>query len=144
MGEQGGKKIIIGILVSLVLIIAFGILAIPKIVEVNREKSMKTAFDIQIRSELSQIRSNAEQYYYGNGDGSYIGFDSSNSWKQVSTEIPDCTGQDSYQINISDQEYVIWSPLCSEEGFHCVDSERTSENFQEKIGEGYSCQEVFD
>lgn len=112
--------------------------------------STASAYDTQIKSELSQIRSNAEQYYYDN-DGNYLNYSSSEEWENLKENIPDCSvdilGEDSYQINIGDngQDYVAWAPLCEDENFYCVDSQGDAGEYEDEPVnlEGVSCDEVF-
>lgn len=112
-----------------VLFILFLIMS-PHIYDVIDE--MKTPWDdyrvsdTQIQSELSKIRSSAEQYYHEN-DESYTGYKDSSEWSRMKNEIPDCSVKilqkesssdynnfDEYQINITNdgQSYVIWAPYC--------------------------------
>lgn len=125
--------------------------------------SRNRAFDTQIRSELSQIRSNAEMYYYDN-DGAYEGFKDSDGWKEIKSEIPDCsisrlegdaanavaTEAAQYQINVEDgeraQSYAAWAPLCAEEAFFCIDSDGNARQYDSGTvnPEGEDCEGVFE
>ncbi len=121
-------------LIELLVVVAIiGILSGIAFVSISGAR--ESAYDTQIRSELSQIRSNAEQYYYGDGDGSYDGYDTSKGWEGIRGEIPACsaskqtvgtnTGEgdgidaSTYQITIEGgstaQSYAAWAPLCGEE-----------------------------
>ncbi len=99
----------------------------------NMQIASAEAYDTHIRAELSQSRTKAEQYYYDN-KGSYQGYDDSSEWKDIESEIPDCSaqilGESEYQINIANdgQNYVSWAPLCAESQevenpvYYCVDA----------------------
>ena len=144
MNKKGGKKILIGIIVALVLVIVFIVFILPGLTLVNIDSQREAAYDTQIRSELMQVRSNAENYYYGEGDGYYSGYDDSDDWQELFQEIPRCAEYDSYQINVSEDEFVAWSSLCSEDKYYCVDSTGVDEEFEEKVeDDGYGCREMF-
>ncbi len=125
-------------LIELLVVIAIiGILSGIAFVSISGAR--EGAYDTQIRSELSQIRSNAEQYYYDplGGRGSYENYDTSSGWENIKDQIPPCSvaylpdAVDSeYQISISDnfQRYAAWAPLCapSEDDnvvYYCIDSD---------------------
>ena len=77
-------------LIELLVVVAIiGILSGIAFVSISRAR--QSAYDAQIRSELSQIRSNAEQFYYGSGDGSYHGYHDSSGWRRIQGEIPGCS-----------------------------------------------------
>ncbi len=139
-------------LIELLVVIAIiGILS--GIAFVSIRGARESAYDTQIRSELSQIRSNAEQYYYDSG-GAYYEYSTSDGWTNLAEQIPPCsvalqeagtnTGDNSedytdfddatevYQITIEDgeqaQSYAAWAPLCADdddgdEVYYCVDSD---------------------
>ena len=126
-------------LIELLVVVAIiGILSGIAFVSISGAR--ESAYDTQIRSELSQIRSNAEQFYYGSGDGSYHGYDTASGWENIQNEIPSCsvallnsdaseavsvgtTDFESYQLNIEGadgpgdeyaQSYAAWAPLCGD------------------------------
>ena len=124
-------------LIELLVVVAIiGILSGIAFVSISGAR--ESAYDTQIQSELSQIRSNAEQYYYDQGgtyggnlegvDGYYL----STGWAQIADQLPPCsvaligenTGQHSgdhegldasqvYQISVGNQAYAAWAPLCA-------------------------------
>ena len=126
-------------LIELLVVVAIiGILSGIAFVSISGAR--ESAYDTQIQSELSQIRSNAEQHYYDQGgtygpdvDGAQSYYDS-DGWVQIATEIPPCSialldvdnayGDDSgahedltqesvYQISVGNQAYAAWAPLCA-------------------------------
>ncbi len=123
-------------LIELLVVVAIiGILSGIAFVSISGAR--ESAYDTQIRSELSQIRSNAEQWYYdtAGGNGSYNNYDTAPGWENIMNEIPGCaqailnetpdahgedviTGEEhlQYQLTIQDtespQRYAAWAPLC--------------------------------
>ena len=126
-------------LIELLVVVAIiGILSGIAFVSISGAR--ESAYDTQIQSELSQIRSNAEQHYYDQGgtygpdvDGAQSYYDS-DGWVRIATEIPPCSialldvdnayGDDSgahedltqesvYQISVGNQAYAAWAPLCA-------------------------------
>jgi len=79
------------------------------------EKRRARRSDFVIKSELSQVRTEAELYFMDND--SYIGF---------TTDLvpPKCSG-DNYIIQISPdgQKYLIYARLCKKDALWCLDSE---------------------
>ena len=159
-------------LIELLVVVAIiGILSGIAFVSISGAR--ESAYDTQIRSELSQIRSNAEQYYYGDGDGSYYEYELSSGWQAVASEIPACsaakqdpavnvagtTGIDetTYQLAIEGtstaQSYAAWAPLCGEEYddgttvhtvYYCADSEgNAGEYYEINDVSGTLCSDVF-
>jgi len=116
--------------------------------EDSLEESRFPAYDTQIRSQLSQVRSFAEMHYYDEG-GTYEGFENSENWNNLAYEIPECSkdrlpqGEESYRITIDDQEYAAWAPLCSSEGYYCVDSTGESREFTGNPIREISCNRAF-
>ena len=118
-----------------------------------------SAYDTQIRSELSQIRSNAEQWYYDAG-GRYAGYEESPGWTSIYNRIPPCatallpTGVDlNYQASVDDngQAYAAWAPLCGDKGdedatvYYCVDSTGSAQRWVGLEDQtASSCEEMFD
>ncbi len=151
--------IISGVLFLIMLIIVVGLSIIAYF---SIDDARLSAYDTQIRSELSQIRSNAEQYYYR--DGTYQGYDdvADSGWERIKGQIPDCSANilddgdylsdgTSYQIAVYEDTYAAWAPLCAEtrDGAdfvsYCVDSEGTSDYFEGSPVnlEGEICAQVF-
>jgi len=118
----------------MILVDIIAIISAILFISVPNQKAELRAFDAQIRAELSQVRSNAELWYYdyNGGNGSYKNFHKSSGWEVVSTRIPNCSkallddqndpmGSESYQLIIQDnnnapfpyQRYIAWAPLCS-------------------------------
>ena len=157
-------------LIELLVVVAIiGILSGIAFVSISGAR--ESAYDTQIRSELSQIRSNAEQYYYGDGDGSYYEYELSSGWQAVASEIPACSaakqeaanlGQsgttvDTYQLTVASsstaQSYAAWAPLCGEEYddgttvhtvYYCADSEgNAGEYYEINDVSGTLCSDVF-
>ncbi len=149
-------------LIELLVVVAIiGILSGIAFISISGAR--ESAFDTQIRSELSQIRSNAEQYYYSQG-GTYNppndsdeSYDQSAGWDNIKGEIPPCSadllddGEDlEYQINVTNQHYVAWAPLCSETEndtdpvFYCIDSEGNAGEYQTIDNENATnCEDLF-
>ncbi|MGM0438977.1 MAG: type IV pilin protein [Patescibacteria group bacterium] len=141
-------------LIELLVVVAIiGILSGIAFVSISGAR--ESAYDTQIQSELSQIRSNAEQYYYDNG-GTYAGYDSSDGWSRIYGEIPMCSvalleGTDpaeEYQISIEGQSYAAWAPLCAaSEGstvYYCVDSEGNAGEYEGTPDDSQtSCENIF-
>ena len=148
-------------LIELLVVVAIiGILSGIAFVSISGAR--ESAYDTQIRSELSQIRSNAEQYYYGQGSGTYSGYDSDTNagWDNIKGEIPACSvammlgdaadavveagTEEEYQISIEDgdyaQSYAAWAPLCGEENefedpiYYCVDSDGNAGEYHQGDG----------
>ncbi len=151
--------IILGVLFLTVLVVFGGLFII---ISYFSTSCTKVSYDTRIRSELSQIRSNAEQYYYR--DGTYQGYDdvADSGWERIKGQIPDCSANIlddgdylndgiNYQITVTPQEYAAWAPLCTETEetadfvSYCVDSEGTADNFEGSPVdlEGESCAQVF-
>ncbi len=147
MRKNGGFTLI----ELLVVVAIIGILA--GIAFVSISEARLSAYDTQIRSELSQIRSNAEQYYYR--DGTYEGYDddgADSGWDRVKGQIPGCSADqlpdgadEEYQIAVDSQAYAAWAPLCSEEVYYCVDSTGAADNFDGNptTNGNFSCEDVF-
>ncbi len=156
-------------LIELLVVVAIiGILSGIAFVSISGAR--QSAYDTQIRSELSQIRSNAEQWYYDAG-GEYTGYEGSPGWTGIQDRIPPCsrailgdtgavTGTTtigettSYQLHVGPQAYAAWAPLCGDEDedenpvYYCVDSTGLAERFRSGVtGQTYdsdtSCVEVF-
>ncbi len=93
------------------------------------------AFNTKIKSELSQVRSNAESYFYRGGRGHYTGYDESDGWDRIADKVPACSraimGESEYQIRIDDggdpdsyaQKYIAWAALCGTDPqlYYCID-----------------------
>ncbi len=127
-------------LIELLVVVAIiGILAGIAFISISGAR--EAAFDTQIRSELGQIRSNAEQYYYNN-EGSYTGYDEpGTAWDDIADDLPNCSAAihdeegyenpDQYQIEIESgdyaQSYMAWAALCAESEedvvYYCIDSD---------------------
>ncbi len=158
-------------LIELLVVVAIiGILSGIAFVSISGAR--ESAYDTQIRSELSQIRSNAEQYYYGDGDGSYNDYEDSQGWQNIASEIPACsaakqdsenlgesgTDADTYQLTVEGsstaQSYAAWAPLCGEEYddgtevhtvYYCADSDGSAGEYYEVVDtSATSCGDVFD
>lgn len=89
--------------------------------------------DVDIRSNLSQVRNDAEMYYYKEGGESYSNYKYSEGWKELSRAIPKCSRErlkeelaanypEEYQLKIRGEEYIAWAPLCRTETVYCIDS----------------------
>ncbi len=158
-------------LIELLVVIAIiGILS--GIAFVSIRGARESAYDTQIRSELSQIRSNAEQYYYDSG-GAYFGYEDHDGWTNIAEQIPPCSvalledggmeGEHSetteeYQLTIEDsdqaQSYAAWAPLCADETdggdtvYYCVDSDGDAGRYYgtggTSVGTETDCDELFD
>jgi len=94
-----------------------------------------------IRSNLLQINSTAEQFWFSDEQGSYEGLSDELRAKDMLEELPGCSAEiqeklgyenpQEYQIDISEDgtAYLAWAPLCnyceSEEEiiYYCVDSD---------------------
>ena len=137
-----GSKAKIGFKVlSLALILFFLIIVFfVAITTINPQKG--PAPDTSIRSDLSQIRSNAEQFWFSDEQrGSYEGLRDQIRAKNILEELPDCSVEiqedlgyqnpQEYQIKISEDgmAYLAWAPLCSyyedkrKVVYYCVDSD---------------------
>ncbi len=72
-------------------------------------------YDIDIRFQFNAIRAEAQMWNINN-EGSYEGFDDSDEWIEASQRAPECSkevmGEDEYQINVLEEEYVAWAGLC--------------------------------
>lgn len=127
-------------LIELLVVVAI-IAILSAIAFVSIQGARLRAFDTQIRAELSQVRSNAELYYYdvAGGNGSYLNYPSSTGWTTLANKIPGCSrallqatdllGATSYQVVVqqgaSPQRYIAWAPLCTNPDAnraYCVDS----------------------
>jgi len=149
-------------LIELLVVVAIiGILSGIAFVSISGAR--ESAYDTQIKSELTQVRSNAEMHYYDN-DGSYYGYEDSDGWRDIKNEIPECsisrleidfadvlvTEHEEYQINVEDNEqaqsYVAWAPLCAKEAFFCIDSRGNAQEYDSEFvnPEGVDCEEVFE
>ena len=142
-------------LIELLVVIAI-IAILSGIAFLSIRDARNAAFDTQIKSEVSQIRTNAEQYYYD--DGSYTDYATTEGWGRIATEIPSCSqsfletginiGNNSddhsdiddattvYQINTGARSYAAWAPLCSDSTdsniiYYCVDSEGNAGEYSE-------------
>ncbi len=130
-------------LIELLVVVAI-IAILSGIAFISIQGARLRAFDTQIRSELSQIRSNAEMYYY-EAEGEYGDYRNSSGWETIKNKIPGCSqailaeqGYDPsnvYQLEIEDvsnpQNYIAWAPLCSEDDgegarIYCVDARGNS------------------
>ncbi len=92
-------------------------------------------FDAQIKSDISNIRTDLEKWYYI--DGTYSEYNQDSNFRQLSVMMPECSriylkpGQRGYQLRIhsNGQSYIFWSPLCAksiqeeEIYYYCVDSD---------------------
>ena len=130
-------------LIELLVVVAI-IAILSGIAFISIQGARLRAFDTQIRSELSQIRSNAEMHYYEAG-GSYDNYSDSYGWETIKGKIPGCSvaiisngglniaenEPDEYQLEIESggtpQNYIAWAPLCSEddegeERIYCIDA----------------------
>ena len=127
-------------LIELLVVVAIiGILSGIAFVSISGAR--ESAYDTQIKSELGQIRSNAEMWYYDNG-GSYNDYETSDGWSDMADALPPCSAAihsdleynpvGEYQIDIETgdyaQSYLAWAALCAEstEGtqvFYCIDSD---------------------
>ena len=131
-------------LIELLVVVAIiGILSGIAFVSISGAR--ESAYDTQIKSELSQVRSSAEMYYYdiggtygGNLEG-YEAYDESSAWNRLADELPPCSAAvhsnldyeepNRYQIDVDNQRYLAWAALCTdldEEGnphWYCIDSE---------------------
>ena len=95
--------------------------------------------DVDIRSNLSQVRNDTEMYYYEEGGESYSNYRRSEGWEEVSGIIPECSKErlreefselsedfEEYQLKIRGEKYIAWAPLCRKETVFCVDSSGNS------------------
>ncbi len=99
--------------------------------------------DMQIKDQLSEIESRLINYYEDNN--TYDGFDSTNTWRGMADNIPDCSSSQSYMLRTSDDGYVIWAGLCTEELFYCIDNDQEG-YFQtrDRDEEDYTCSNFFE
>ncbi len=129
-------------LIELLVVVAI-IAILSGIAFISIQGARLRAFDTQIRSELSQVRSNAEMWYYQDARGSYENYDTSSGWETIRGKIPGCsqarldddfdvTDSTIYQLEIatgaSPQDYIAWAPLCADEDdqIYCIDAEGNS------------------
>ena len=150
-------------LIELLVVVAIiGILSGIAFVSISGAR--ESAYDTQIQSELSQIRSNAEQHYYDQG-GTYGGggvtgadpYDDSEGWNRIKDQIPPCSvahlegEENEYQISVGNQAYAAWAPLCAatededDPVYYCIDSDGNAGEYQgNPDDEETSCEDVFD
>ncbi len=159
--KSSGKKVLIGIIIFLILIFLVVIVILPGIALLSISSARESAYDTQIRSELSQVRLSIERYYF-NHDQIYLGFEESDYWVDLKTNIPSCSANilndddylssnEDYQISVSEETYVVWAPLCAktdqEESFvsACADYENKTQNYYGSPVQldGEDCFEVF-
>ena len=133
-------------LIELLVVVAIiGILSGIAFVSISGAR--ESAYDTQIKSELSQVRSSAEMHYYDQG-GTYGGggvgdqyepYDESSGWERLVEELPPCSAAvhadleyeepNQYQIDVDNQSYLAWAALCTEADeagnphWYCIDSE---------------------
>jgi len=116
-------------LIELLVVIAIiGILA--SIVLVSLTTARSRAYDAEIKSELAQLRADAELYYMDSG-GTYNGY---NVDARTALTPPTCavnagtydTYQDGFLTN--DDAYFVYSPLCGSDNHWCVDSTGNSKD----------------
>jgi len=115
------KKRAFTLIELLVVIAIIGILT--GIVLVSLRGARARAYDAEIKSEISQIRSEAEIYY--DATGTYSGF-------TVPAQFtpPACSPSANYLTDISSdgQSIAIYAQLCSDTSqYWCVDSSGTAE-----------------
>ncbi|MGM0438976.1 MAG: type II secretion system protein [Patescibacteria group bacterium] len=130
-------------LIELLVVVAIiGILSGIAFVSISGAR--ESAYDTQIKSELSQVRSSAEMFYYDNG-GTYGGnvtgvtaYNESSNWNRIAGELPLCAAAkhdslgyaepNTYQVEVDNQKYLAWAALCTnanEQGdthWYCIDS----------------------
>ncbi|MBZ9578066.1 prepilin-type N-terminal cleavage/methylation domain-containing protein [Patescibacteria group bacterium] len=102
-------------LIELLVVIAIiGILA--SIVLVSLTTARSRAYDAEIKSELSQVRADAEMYFIDND--TYV------AYSVPGTLLPpDCSNDSLYQVGTSATAYAAWAGLCSTTANDwCVDS----------------------
>lgn len=140
-------------LIELLVVIAIiGILS--GIAFVSIQNARLSAFDTQIQSEMTQIRSAAEDYYYSRG-GEYSGLTSDARWTDMKDKIPPCSegisGTTGYQINVEAQNWASYAALCADtEEFgktiwYCVDSDGNAGKYESQNDpSAYSCDAMFD
>ena len=140
--KVGFKVLILGLILFFLIIIFFVAITI-----INPQKG--PAPDTSIRSHLSQIRSNADQFWFSDEQrGSYEGLRDEIRAKNILEKLPDCSVEiqeklgyqnpQEYQIEISEDgtAYLAWAPLCShyeneeEIVFYCVDSDGYAEEVE--------------
>ena len=134
-------------LIELLVVVAIiGILSGIAFVSISGAR--ESAYDTQIKSELSQVRSSAEMHYYdqggtyggGNVGSQYQAYDDSSGWERLAEELPPCsadvhsrpevdyTNPNQYQIDVDNQRYLAWAALCTEADeagnphWYCIDS----------------------
>ncbi len=102
-------------LIELLVVIAIiGLLSSLAIVSLNSARNK--ANDTKIKSDLSQVRTDAE--VSTNGTGVYSSYSIPASLKP-----PACAGVANYTLSNSADAYAAWGPLCDADGsFFCVDS----------------------
>ncbi len=167
--KEKSTPVIVIVIIALSVLVVLGIFGLfSGIAFVSLGGARLSAYDTQIRSELSQTRSSAEQHYYDNG-GSYQGYNNSDRFLNIAERIPDCSrkilertktrGKDSqnfeaYQISVEEKKYTAWAPLCSDSDtrsnqyvYFCVDNTGHAERwiYQEDQfnGDEVSCEDVF-
>ena len=158
-------------LIELLVVVAIiGILAGIAFLSISGAR--ETAFDATIQSELSQVRSAAEQFYYDQG-GTYTpdgadAFDESDAWNRFATDIPPCSVDlmdlagiettdadgEEYQIVVRNQAFAAWAPLCAASDgetaddlvYWCVDSTGDSGRYGGTIDtdDNWSCEDIFE
>ena len=117
-------------LIELLVVIAIiGILA--AIVLVSLRSARLKAYDAEVQGELAQVRSAAELYYMGDGEGEYADFNISTAF--MALRAPECSlvsneTDDYYDFDLSTatspgQNYSAYATLCSDTTtYWCVDS----------------------
>lgn len=116
-------------LIELLVVIAIiGILA--SIVLVSLTTARSRAYDAEIKSELAQVRADAELYYMDSG-GTYNAYNIDN---RTSLTPPTCAitanTYDTYQngFQTDNDNYLIYCPLCASSNYWCVDSSGNSKD----------------
>ena len=105
-------------LIELLVVIAIiGILTTITLISLKGTKSK--AYDAKIKSELSQILTNAEVYADGH-DGSYSGYT-----VPAGTVPPKCSDDATYNVSVSTDglHIAVWADLCDANGSWCIDSD---------------------
>jgi prepilin-type N-terminal cleavage/methylation domain-containing protein len=101
-------------LIELLVVIAIiGLLSSLAIVSLNSARNK--ANDTKVKSDLAQVRTDAE--VSTNGTGDYSGY-------TIPSQLvpPACSADDTYQIYATASGYVAWADLCDFEGDFCIDS----------------------
>jgi prepilin-type N-terminal cleavage/methylation domain-containing protein len=101
-------------LIELLVVIAIiGLLSSLAIVSLNSARNK--ANDTKIKSDLAQVRTDAE--VSTNGTGDYTGY-------AIPSQLvpPACSDDAAYEINADASGYVAWADLCDAVGDYCIDS----------------------